>query len=164
MMRIGLAVLLMLAPALPFLGVADAGDPVSPLFAARLDATLAEWEAAASVPDGGADGVLWWPASAQPASACVGSLCAGSLCVGSLCASSDCVGSLCVNSGCAGSGCVGSVCLGSGCAGSLCAGSTCAGTTLCVRVCGRNGGPPVPQDPHPPGNVPSSSPMNCPEY
>jgi hypothetical protein len=143
-------------------GVATAGDPVSPLFAARLEATLAGWEIAAVPAGEGGDGeVPWWPASAQPASLCVGSLCVGSLCVGSLCVSSDCVGSGCVNSGCAGSGCVGSVCLGSGCAGSMCAGSACLGITLCVRVCGRDGGPTIPQDPS--GSIPSSSPMICPE-
>jgi hypothetical protein len=143
-------------------GAAEAGDPVSPLFAARLDATLAGWEAAAVPAGEDGDGEIpWWPASAQPASLCVGSLCVGSVCVGSLCVSSDCVGSGCVNSGCAGSGCVGSVCVGSGCVGSMCGGSACAGTTLCVRLCGRDGGPTMPRDPS--GSIPSSSHMLCPE-
>lgn len=143
-------------------GAVNAGDPVSPLFAARLEATLAEWDMAAATPVAWGDqmGVVW-PASAQPASLCVGSLCIGSLCIGSLCVSSDCVGSGCVNSGCAGSGCVGSVCAGSGCAGSMCGGSACVGTTLCIRQCGSDGGPPIPRDPL--GSVPSSSAMNCPE-
>lgn len=164
MMRIRPFVAVLPAVILIACGAADAGDPVSPLFAARLEATLVEWEMAAlPVTDDGGEGVPWWPASAQPASLCVGSLCVGSLCVGSLCVSSDCVGSGCVTSGCAGSGCVGSVCLGSGCAGSMCAGSACIGTTLCIRVCGRDGGPPIPQDPYPPGSGPSCSPMSCPE-
>jgi hypothetical protein len=141
---------------------AQARDPVSPLFSARLEATLAGWEMAALRPaECGDQEVLTWPASAQPASLCVGSLCVGSLCLGSLCVSSDCVGSGCVNSGCAGSGCVGSVCIGSGCAGSMCGGSACMGTTLCIRACGGDGGPPILRDPL--GSLPSSSPMNCPE-
>lgn len=163
MMRIRTSVMAAaLAALLTAHGAAQAGDPVSPLFSARLEATLAGWEMAALRPAERADQeVLTWPASAQPASLCVGSLCVGSLCLGSLCVSSDCVGSGCVNSGCAGSGCVGSVCIGSGCTGSMCGGSACMGTTLCIRACGGYGGPPMLRDPL--GSLPSGSPMNCPE-
>ena len=140
-------------------GIALAGDPISPLYQARLDATLAEWEMAAmgagSICEDNPDGVVM---SAQPWSYCLGSLCAGSVCLGSACLASDCLGSGCIGSGCVGSGCVSSACVGSGCVGSICGGSACLGVTLCSRRCGGDG-PPVPQSP----DYPSSLPRNCPQ-
>jgi len=118
-----------------------AGDLVSPLFGARLDATLMEWEMGVGpVPDDGGEEVPWFPISAQPLSFCAGSVCYASMCFGSMCVSSDCVGSGCIGSGCSGSACVGSTCVGSVCAGStcvgsVCAGSTCCGSTTCMRYC-----------------------------
>jgi hypothetical protein len=156
MKRIGLVVL---AVVLWASSLALAADPVTPLYKARLDATLAGWEAVASTDDG-TEATPWWPASAQPVSLCVGSVCLGSLCVGSICLTSDCSGSVCVNSGCVGSGCVGSTCLGSGCVGSVCGGSVCLGATLCLRKCGDTT-PPIPIDPN--GGNTSLAVPRCPE-
>lgn len=164
MIRIGFFVVVVASVSLAGLSsIALAGDPISPLYQARLDATLAGWDMAAM----GAGGVgeidpEGGPISAQPFSFCVGSLCAGSYCFGSVCVNSDCLGSACINSGCVGSGCVGSVCVASGCVGSMCGGSACLGVTLCTRACGGDG-PPTPQPPLPPGRPPSYSPLNCPE-
>ncbi len=118
-------------------GGARASYPLSPLYEARLMATLAEWEAGAPAPAGHSDDSTWWPASANPASFCAGSLCAQSYCLGSVCLGSTCLGS----------GCIGSTCIGSGCAASLCGVSGCAGTTLCLKKCGPDGGPPYVIDP-----------------
>jgi hypothetical protein len=147
-----------LSPLVP--GSSHAASPVTPLYKARLDATVKGWETAVSPMGGDVDCTPWWPASAQPASLCVGSLCLGSLCAGSLCISSECSGSLCVASGCAGSGCVGSTCLGSGCVGSICGGSVCVGTTMCLRTCGGIT-PPTPVDPY--GGTTSLAVPRCPQ-
>ncbi|MFZ1946211.1 MAG: hypothetical protein WAW06_01535 [bacterium] len=118
-----------------------AGDEVSPLYGARLSATLIEWEMGLGpLPDDGGEETPWFPVSAQPLSFCAGSVCFGSMCFGSMCVSSDCVGSGCLSSGCTGSLCAGSTCLGSVCAGSVClgsacVGSTCGGSTTCLRSC-----------------------------
>ena len=138
-----------------------AADPVSPLYQAQLDATLARWELGASgmIGDGGVD-VTGGPASVQPFSFCLASICVGSYCIGSACLNSECIGSGCVNSGCVGSGCVSSVCLGSGCVGSMCGGSACYGATMCVRQCGPDG-PAIPQDPQP--SAPTMSARTCPQ-
>jgi hypothetical protein len=116
---------------------AYAGDPLSPLYRARLDATLAEWESATPQtvddPPGGG------PVSVQPMSFCVLSVCGASFCCGSVCVSSECIGSVCVNSACTVSGCVGSICFGSACAGSICGGSLCIGESLCIQKCGATG-------------------------
>jgi hypothetical protein len=114
-----------------------ARKPASPLYGARLSATLEEWETKAEPPAGGADEPTWWPASLNPVSMCVGSACTQSYCFGSLCAESMCLGS----------GCLGSACIGSGCVGSVCAVSACHGETLCLRKCGHTGGPPNAIDP-----------------
>jgi hypothetical protein len=141
MKRIGFAVVVLFAVAVAFPAFLLAGDPVSPLYGARLSATLMEWEMGAMpVPDDGGEETPWFPASAQPFSFCAGSVCFGSMCFGSLCVSSDCVGSGCLNSGCSGSACVGSTCVGSLCAGSVClgsacVGSACGGSTTCLRSC-----------------------------
>jgi len=157
--RFFVAVVLMFLPGLS--SIAMAGDPISPLYQARLDATLAEWEMAATGAVGGGEiGTEGGPVSVQPFSFCLASVCAGSYCLGSACVNSDCLGSGCINSGCVGSGCVASVCLGSGCVGSMCGGSACVGTTLCVRQCG-DSGPPLPQDQDPP--PPTLSPRTCSE-
>jgi hypothetical protein len=134
-----------------------ADDPVSPLYEARRDATLAQWDGGVEkvMPDGEDPG--WWP-SLNPASYCLGSVCTRSYCIGSVCLGSTCVGSGCLGSQCAGSGCVGSLCLGSACGGSICGGSACLGTTLCDRMCGPDMGPTHPADP---GT--SYSPLHCPE-
>lgn len=116
---------------------AIAGDPVSPLFEARLAATLAGWEAAAPVETRDSNDPAWWPVSLNPASVCGGSLCVQSICFGSLCAESTCLGS----------GCLASICIGSGCLASLCGVSGCVGTTLCLKKCGHTGGPPNVIDP-----------------
>ena len=126
--------------------LAGAADPITPLYKARLDATLAGWEATPSQVGDDTEGVPWWPVSAQPMSYCVGSLCLGSMCGGSMCICSECSGSACLNSGCLGSACVGSTCIGSGCIGSICGGSACLGVTLCLRKCG-DITPPIFQDP-----------------
>ena len=124
-------------------GTCFAGNPVSPLFSSRHDATMNDWERG-GVPDGsGDDDPMWWPASANPASFCAGSLCLASYCVGSLCVSSECVGSGCVGSTCLGSGCAASLCGASGCVGSICGGSACVGATLCLKVCGDGSGPTI---------------------
>ena len=117
-----------------------AGDPVSPLFQARLDATMDEWERGGKAGDPGDQSPTWWPASANPVSFCLGSVCLASYCVGSLCVSSDCVGSGCVGSTCLGSGCASSLCVGSGCVGSICGGSACLGVSLCPKRCDGNDG------------------------
>lgn len=109
----------------------SAGDPISPLFQARLQATLAGWQAKPAVPEQDSCDPEWWPASLNPASLCIGSLCPQSYCFGSLCAQSICLGS----------GCLGSTCIGSGCVASLCGVSGCAGTTLCLKKCGYAGPP-----------------------
>ena len=116
------------------------GDPVSPLFQARLDATMAEWERAGDAGDPGGQDPTWWPASANPVSFCAGSVCLASYCIGSFCLSSECVGSGCVGSTCVGSGCVSSLCAGSGCLGSICGGSACMGVSLCPKNCTGNDG------------------------
>ena len=157
MMRIGLVIAVV---AVCVSSAARASDPITPLYRARLDATLAGWETAGSPPDDDAQGSLSWPASAQPVSFCVGSLCLGSMCAGSLCIGSECSGSVCVNSGCAGSGCVGSTCIGSGCVGSICGGSACMGITLCLRTCG-DVTPPIVQDPY--GGTTSLAVPRCPQ-
>jgi hypothetical protein len=157
MKRIGLVVVVSI---LLVSGLARAANPVTPLYKARLDATLRGWEASASSIGEDVDNAPWWPASAQPVSLCVGSLCLGSLCAGSLCISSECSGSLCISSGCAGSGCVGSTCLGSGCVGSICGGSACLGVTLCLRTCGGIT-PPTPADPY--GGTTSLAVPRCPQ-
>ncbi|MGD9141832.1 MAG: hypothetical protein PVJ42_09870 [bacterium] len=114
-----------------------AGDPLSPLYGARLAETLAEWEAGALAQHQDSDDPAWWPASFNPASLCIGSLCPQSLCIGSACIESTCIGS----------GCIGSMCIGSGCAASMCGVSGCAGTTLCLKKCGYIS-PPSPIDPN----------------
>jgi hypothetical protein len=128
-------VTVVLMAALP--AIALAGDPLSPLFEARLVATLAEWDAAAPVQAQDSGDPAWWPVSLNPASLCAASACAQSLCFGSLCAESTCLGS----------GCLGSTCLGSGCLASLCGVSGCVGTTLCLKKRGYTGGPPNVIDP-----------------
>jgi hypothetical protein len=125
---------------------AGPGDSDSPLYKARLDATLSEWKSESSTDgsahatnEGAGDQVIsfFFP----PPSYCVVSACFGSLCVGSLCASSTCLGS----------GCVGSVCLGTG----------CLGTTLCLKNCATEG-PPRPIELDPEGEGPSlGSANNC---
>ena len=117
---------------------ATAGDPPSPLYRARLLATLAGWEAPTAVRAGDPEDPGWWPASLNPVSLCVGSACPQSYCLGSICAESICLGS----------GCIGSTCIGSGCVASLCGVSGCAGTTLCLKKCGYAGGPPNAIDPN----------------
>jgi hypothetical protein len=124
-----------------------AGDPVSPLFQARLEATMVEWERGATPQDRGDPEVGAWPASAHPASFCLGSACLSSYCIGSLCVSSECVGSGCVGSTCVGSGCASSLCAGSGCIGSICGGSACMGPSLCPRKCDGNDGATNPAEP-----------------
>lgn len=114
-----------------------AGDPPSPLYRARLLATLARWERGTAVRAEEPEDPGWWPASLNPASMCVGSACPQSYCFGSLCAESLCLGS----------GCLGSTCIGSGCIASMCGMSACAGTTLCLRKCGY-AGPPNAIDPN----------------
>jgi hypothetical protein len=118
-------------------GTAIAGDPVSPLFQARLRATLADWEAGAVASSEEPGDPTWWPVSLNPASLCAGSLCPQSLCFGSVCLESMCLGS----------GCIGSACVASGCVASVCGVSGCAGTTLCLKKCGYAGGPPNLIDP-----------------
>jgi hypothetical protein len=140
-----------------------ARDPISPLYADRLAATLSEWEMGGIPPGGDGEDVTWWPISVQPASFCAGSACLGSTCLGSLCVESNCLGSGCVGSVCLGSGCLNSACIASGCVGSVCGGSACAGATLCLRTCGDGGGPAFPINPEFPNPGPSTSPMNCPE-
>jgi hypothetical protein len=122
------------------LGNGLAGDPVSPLFQARLDATKAEWERGGEAGDPGGQDPTWWPASANPMSFCLGSVCLTSYCLGSFCMSSHCVGSGCVGSTCLGSGCAASLCVGSGCVGSICGGSACLGVSLCPKKCHGNDG------------------------
>jgi hypothetical protein len=112
------------------LGNGLAGDPVSPLFQARLDATKAEWERGGEAGDPGGQDPTWWPASANPMS----------FCLGSVCLASHCVGSGCVGSTCLGSGCAASLCVGSGCVGSICGGSACLGVSLCPKKCHGNDG------------------------
>lgn len=128
---IALAMLVAIAAA------ASAGDPISPLYEARLAATLADWELGGVGEVNDAGDPAWWPASLNPASLCVGSVCLHSYCLGSLCAESTCLGS----------GCLGSACIGSGCIASMCGVSGCVGTTLCLKKCGYNGGPPNAIDP-----------------
>ncbi len=106
-------------------GAAAAADPPSPLYRARLAATLDGWKKV-PVQVRELDDPGWWPASLNPASLCVGSACPQSYCLGSLCAESVCLGS----------GCLGSTCIGSGCIASVCGVSGCAGTTLCLKKCG----------------------------
>ncbi len=125
-----------------------AGNPVSPLFRSRHEATMSDWERGGSADGPGGNDPTWWPASANPASFCVGSLCLASYCVGSLCVSSECVGSGCVGSTCLGSGCAASLCAGSGCVGSVCGGSACMSTTMCLKRCGDNAGPTTVQEPN----------------
>ena len=155
MKRICLAAVLVLLVS----GLVWAADPVSPLYQARLDATLAGWESV-DTPLGKHGNDPCWPISAQPVSLCVGSVCLGSLCAGSICISSECSGSLCVGSECVGSGCLGSTCLGSGCLGSICGGSVCLGTTMCLKTCGGVITPPIPADP---GNTSLAVPR-CPQH
>ncbi|MFH1221178.1 MAG: hypothetical protein V1694_12095 [Candidatus Eisenbacteria bacterium] len=145
MMRIGLVVtgiIFMLC------GTVLGGDPVSPLYQARLAATLAEWEAGprpvADVADDNGG-----PASLQPVSLCIGSACLGSVCIGSACLGSECLGSACLESSCLGSGCVGSACAGSTCVGTLCVGSACYGASACGSGCRRGGGQTNAVDPLP---------------
>ena len=107
------------------------GSTGSPLYKARLEETLSQWERGSSCGASGGDDPTGWPASLHPVSYCLGSVCLGSYCLGSACLSSNCIGS----------GCVASLCLGSGCVCSACGGSSCLGVTLCVRQCGHNGDP-----------------------
>jgi len=138
-----------------------AGNPVSPLFHARLDETLADWESGA-VPHGpGEQDPNWWPCSLNPFSYCLGSLCLQSYCIGSLCVGSGCVGSGCAGSTCVGSACASSLCAGSACVASICAGSACYGATLCERACENGREPTCPSDPGPGGL--SYAPYYCPE-
>jgi len=102
-----------------------AGEPTSPLFQARLEATLRDWERGAQPELIDEQEPTWWPASVNPVSYCAGSLCLGSFCLGSACLASYCVGS----------GCTASLCLGSGCLCSGCGGSACLGVTLCIKHC-----------------------------
>jgi hypothetical protein len=102
------------------LGNGLAGDPVSPLFQARLDATKAEWERGGEASNTGGQAPVWAPASANPQSLCTNTIC--------------------FRSGCIGSACMGSACLGSGCAGSICYGSACEGLSLCPKKCNGNDG------------------------
>ena len=139
---------------------AFAGNPVSPLYRARLDETLADWETDAVPPSPGGEDPAWWPASLNPFSYCLGSLCPQSYCLGSLCLESGCVGSGCVGSTCVGSACATSLCAGSACIASVCAGSACYGATLCDRVCGEDS-PACPSDPGTGGL--SYTPYYCPE-
>lgn len=124
-----------------------AGEPVTPLYQARLEATLAEWEGRVRSVDPEIEDPTWWPASLNPVSYCLGSACSQSYCIGSVCINSGCVGSGCVGSTCVGSGCVASICLGSGCAGSICGGSACWGPTGCPKKCGGYNNPPITNDP-----------------
>ena len=124
-----------------------AGNPLSPLFRSRHDATMNDWERGSVVDGFGGDDPILTPASLNPVSFCVGSACLASYCVGSLCISSECLGSGCVGSTCLGSGCAASMCAASGCVGSMCGGSACAGKTLCIKVCGEGSGPTIVVDP-----------------
>ena len=116
---------------------ASASD-YSPLFAARLEATLESWDRPTQPIDstGGEEPDLV-PSVLPPWSVCVGSICVGSVCAGSIC----------LGSGCSGSTCVGSACVMSGC---LISG--CVGETLCAKKCGGDG-PPNIVDPSLPGSV-----------
>jgi len=83
----------------------------SPLYEARLDATLSEWEsgndsrgALAQANYGSSDGDMIMPSLNWP-SFCIGSGCLGSFCLGSGCVVSYCLISVCRNSDCLGSGC-----------------------------------------------------------
>ena len=136
MMRITLMVLVCLL--LCSLGRGHAGNPVSPLFHARLEATKTDWERGEKVDGPGGTDPTWLP-SANPVSFCLGSVCLASYCIGSFCVSSGCVGSGCVGSTCIGSGCVASLCGGSGCVGSVCGGSACLGVSLCPQKCDGSG-------------------------
>ncbi len=127
--------------------VCYAKDPQSPLFRARLEATMRDWENGGSPGAYGGDDPPLTPASLNPASFCLGSACLASYCIGSLCISSECVGSGCAGSTCIGSGCAASMCAASGCIGSICGGSACMGTTLCPKVCGDDTGPASTQGP-----------------
>jgi hypothetical protein len=134
MLRIGFKILLVI---LALVTPTCAGDIMSPLYSARLAATLAEWDAGLAAPVTDSGDPEWWPASLNPASLCVGSACPQSYCFGSICGESFCLGS----------GCIGSSCIGSGCVASVCGVSGCAGTTLCLKKCGYTGGPPNAIDP-----------------
>jgi hypothetical protein len=125
-----------------------AGNPVSPLFRSRHDATMKEWEQGAAMSGSGGDDPIQTPVSVNPVSFCVGSVCLGSYCAGSLCVSSECLGSGCVGSTCIGSGCAASLCAASGCVGSICGGSACMAQTMCIKVCGDNSGPTIVVDPN----------------
>jgi len=125
-----------------------AGNPVSPLFRSRHDATMKDWEQGAVEYGSGGDDPVPMVVSLNPISFCVGSVCLGSYCAGSLCLSSECLGSGCVGSTCIGSGCAGSMCAASGCVGSMCGGSACVGNTLCIKACGDDTGGTIVVDPN----------------
>ncbi len=114
-------------------GTALAVAPISPLYKARLDATLAEWnqKSAVHAMDAGED-PQEYVVSVNPYSLCLISICWESYCVGSVCG---------------GSYCGGSVCAGSVCASAVCGLSACAANTLCIRNCGW---PTIPEDPRGP--------------
>jgi hypothetical protein len=158
MMRITVLLVCCMAAVISMPACAD--NPVSPLYRARLDITLAEWERGPVPPGPGGEEPNWWPHSLNPFSYCLGSICPQSYCLGSLCLESGCFGSGCVGSTCVGSACATSLCAGSACVGSLCGGSACYGTTMCERVCGART-PTNPCDPDPGGG--SYTPLNCPE-
>lgn len=110
------------------LQVGAAGESMNhPLYRARLQATLSDWES--DTPAGSAG---WRMAGDQgPENISF--------------AWSQCLASVCLNSGCLGSGCVGSICIGSLCGGSYCGVSACQNKTTCLREC--TDGPPNPIDP-----------------
>ena len=97
-----------------------AGDPISPLFRARLDATMAEWERSGEAGGSSGEGAASWPMSASRESLCIGSMCMQSHCMNGRCLRSECIGS--------------------GCATSLCGGSACVGVSLCPKKCSGNDG------------------------
>ncbi len=112
-------------------------EEYSPLFSARLEATLAGWDDPGQPVDaGGGSEDPMVVSILPPGSLCLASGCVGSACLGSLCLGSGCGGSICV-----GSGCANSTCLGSGCVGSVCVVSGCVAETLCEKKCGGEGPP-----------------------
>ena len=111
------------------LGKAVAGDPLSPLFQARLEATMAGWQRGWDAGQAATQRRISRP-GADSTSFCLGSVCQMSYCLESYCASSTCIGSACPGSACTASSCVGTVCHG----------SACLGVSLCPKRCDGNDG------------------------